>query len=166
MTLRAVVLADTHMRVDSRRRLPESLYRQLAGADVILHAGDLVDASVLDTLEAIAPTHAVLGNNDVTLSGRLPITATLDLEGVRIGMIHDSGPRAGRAARLRRRFPDTDIVVFGHSHVPVDAEGLDGQRLFNPGSPTERRSQPNRTFGLFELDDGAIRSTEVVVVDD
>jgi putative phosphoesterase len=166
MTLRAVVLADTHMRAGRARRLPAAVYRLFEGADVILHAGDLVDASVLDTLEAIAPTHAVLGNNDLTLCGLLPVVATLDLEGVRVAMVHDSGSSAGRARRLRRRFPNADIVVFGHSHVPVDAEGVEGQRLFNPGSPTERRSQPHRTAGLIELAEGAIRSTEVLVVDD
>ncbi len=91
---------------------------------------------------------------------------TLDLEGVHIGMIHDSGPTAGRRLRLGRQFPDADIVVFGHSHVPMDVEGMAGQRLFNPGSPTERRSQPHRTAGILELADGAIRSKTIVVVDD
>lgn len=163
--MRAVVLADTHMWVGGRRWLPESVYRLLDGADVILHAGDLVDASVLAILEAIAPTHAVLGNNDVALVGRLPVTATFDLAGVRVAMIHDSGPKVGRARRMRRRFADADMVVFGHSHVPLDCEGADGQRLFNPGSATERRSQPHRTAGVVELADGVIRSTEIVVVD-
>jgi putative phosphoesterase len=166
VTLRAVVLADTHLRAGGRRRLPERVVQLLAGADVILHAGDIADAGALAALEAIAPTYAVLGNNDHDLAGRLPLVADLELEGVRIAMIHDSGPRAGREARLHRKFPDADLVVFGHSHVPVDIEGVAGQRLFNPGSPTERRAQPHRTAGIIELAGGAIRSTEVVVVDD
>jgi hypothetical protein len=166
VTLRAVVLADTHMRVGHRRRLPERVVQMLEDADVILHAGDVVDASVLAMLEAMAPTYAVLGNNDHHLTGQLPLVANLELEGVRVAMVHDSGPSAGRAARMRRRFPDADLVVFGHSHIPVDIEGIGGQRLFNPGSPTERRTQPHRTAGIVELAEGAICSTEVVVVDD
>jgi putative phosphoesterase len=166
VTLRAVVLADTHMRAGGSRRLPSAVYRLLDDADIILHAGDLVDASVLDTLASIAPTHAVLGNNDTSLVGRLPLTRSLELEGVHITMLHDSGPRGGRAGRLRRQFPRADLVVFGHSHIPLDVAGLDGQRLFNPGSPTERRSQPHRTAGVLELADGAIRSVQIVVVDD
>jgi len=133
---------------------------------VILHAGDLVDRSVLDTLSSIAPTYAVLGNNDHDLVGRLPETQDLELEGVRIAMIHNSGSTSGRAARLRRKFPDADVVVFGHSHIPLATEGIEGQRLFNPGSPTQRRTQPHRTAGVFELEAGRIRSTEIVVVDD
>ncbi|MDP9073223.1 MAG: metallophosphatase family protein [Actinomycetota bacterium] len=166
MSLRAVVLADTHLWAGSGRRLPESVYRLLDGADVILHAGDLVDAGVLDTLSSIAPTYAVLGNNDHALTGILPETRAFELDGVRVAMIHDSGARTGRAARLRRRFPDADLVVFGHSHIPLDADGAGGQRLFNPGSPTQRRAQPHCTAGVLELDDGRIRSSEVIVVDD
>lgn len=166
MSLRAVVLADTHMWVGGHRALSESAYRLLDRADVILHAGDLVDASVLAILESIAPTTAVLGNNDVALVGQLPITATLELEGVRVAMIHDSGPRVGRSRRMHRRFADAKLVVFGHSHVPIDIEGIDGQRLFNPGSPTNRRSQPHHTAGVVELADGAIQSSAIVVVDE
>jgi putative phosphoesterase len=165
MTVRAVVLADTHMRAGGSRRLPEAVNQLLEHADVILHAGDIVDASVLAALEAIAPTYAVLGNNDRSLAGRLPISRTLELAGVQIAMIHDSGARAGRPRRMQRRFPDADIVVFGHSHIPVDAVGVDGQHLFNPGSPTERRRQPHCTAGVLELANGTIRSTEIVVVD-
>jgi putative phosphoesterase len=166
VTTRVVVLADTHMRAGSRRRLPERVYQLLDHADVILHAGDLVDVSVLETLESLAPTYAVLGNNDHSLAGRLPLTQELELDGVRVAMIHDSGAAAGRPARMSRRFPNAGIVVFGHSHVPVDAEGADGQRLFNPGSPTQRRSQPHRTAGVLELAGGALRHSHLVVVDD
>jgi uncharacterized protein len=166
VTIRAVVLADTHMRAGGRRRLPVRVHRLLTGADVILHAGDLIDASVLEALESVAPTYAVLGNNDHSLVATLPVTRTLVLDGVEIAMIHDSGPRTGRPARLRRRFPNAAIVVFGHSHVPFDAEGVAGQRLFNPGSPTERRSQPRCTAGVLELADGAIKSAKILIVDE
>jgi predicted phosphodiesterase len=79
-------------------------------------------------------------------------------------MVHDSGARKGRERRLRRRFPTADLVVFGHSHIPIDAPGLDGQRLFNPGSPTERRRQPVHTFGRLRIDEGRLVSHEIVAL--
>ena len=168
MPTHAVVLSDTHIRrrgLHSARgaartlgRLPDSAYAHLAEADVILHAGDILVGEVLDELRGFAPVHAVLGNNDAELAGLLPETESLVLDGVRIAMVHDSGPSAGRAGRMRRRFPDADVVVFGHSHIPWDDAGVDGQLLFNPGSPTERRSQPNHTLGTLDLDGGSVRS--------
>ncbi|MGI9023367.1 MAG: metallophosphoesterase family protein [Acidimicrobiales bacterium] len=151
-----VVLADTHIRQGSTRRMSDAAYAHLDRADVILHAGDVLVGDVLDELSGFAPVHAVLGNNDAELVGLLPETRLLDLEGLRIGMIHDSGPLTGRAGRMRRRFPDADVVVFGHSHIPWDTEGVDGQILFNPGSPTERRAQPSRTLGTLDIDDGRL----------
>ncbi|HSS11235.1 MAG TPA: metallophosphoesterase family protein [Acidimicrobiales bacterium] len=164
MTIRAVVLADTHVRAGRPRRLPEAAYRLLDRATVILHAGDVVDDSLLSTLSSIAPTYAVLGNNDQALTGALPTTRQLEFDGVPVAMVHDSGPRPGRAGRLHRRFPDAAVVVFGHSHIPVDEGGLDGQQLFNPGSPTERRSQPHHTVGVLDLADGRVRDHRIVVV--
>ncbi len=164
MRIRAVVLADTHMREGGRRLLPEDAYRLLAGADVVLHAGDVIDESLLATLGSMAPTFAVLGNNDLALEGSLPSTRQLDLAGVSVAMIHDSGARQGRAGRLHRRFPDAGVVVFGHSHVPVDEMGIDGQLLFNPGSPTERRSSPHHTLGVLEMHDGAVIDHRIVTL--
>jgi putative phosphoesterase len=151
-----VVLADTHIRRGSTRRLSDAVYAHLERADLILHAGDVVVADVLDELEGFAPVRTVLGNNDVELVGLLPETRVFDVEGVRIGMIHDSGASTGRAGRLRRRFPGADVVVFGHSHIPWDTEGVDGQVLFNPGSPTERRAQPHKTLGTLDIGDGRV----------
>jgi uncharacterized protein len=165
VTMRCVVLADTHMRAGGRRQLPEAAYRILDQADVILHAGDVLDGDVLAGLATIAPLYAVLGNNDRSLVGVLPITRIVDLEGVRVGMIHDGGARVGRAGRLRRKFPDAGVVVFGHSHVPVDQEGLAGQRLFNPGSPTERRGQPHHTLGILDFAGGELEDHRIVTVD-
>lgn len=164
MTTRAVVLADTHLRPGGRRRLPDPVYRALEQADVVLHAGDVVTADLLHELSGWAPVHAVLGNNDLDPSlASLPEARVEELDGVRVGMIHDSGPRAGRAARLRRRFPDAEVVVFGHSHIPWNQPGEGGQLLFNPGSPTERRAQPHHTFGLLELDAGRVARHRIVV---
>jgi hypothetical protein len=162
---RIVVLADTHVRRGSNRRLPDPVYRALDTADAILHAGDVVTADLLDELRGFAPLHAVLGNNDLELFGLLPQTLEVELGGVRVAMVHDSGVTAGRERRLARRFPDAAVVVFGHSHAPVDRLGLDGQRLFNPGSPTERRGQPRHTFGLLQLAGGEVTSHEVVAVE-
>jgi putative phosphoesterase len=155
---RVVVLADTHIRRSGTRRLPDTAYAHLEAADLILHAGDILVGEVLDELGGFAPVHAVLGNNDAELLGILPETRSLEVDGVRIAMVHDSGPAQGRAGRMRRRFPEADVVVFGHSHIPWDDAGVDGQLLFNPGSPTERRSQPDHTLGTLDLDGGRVVS--------
>jgi putative phosphoesterase len=163
--MRVVVLADTHVRDSGSTALPSRAWEELTSADVILHAGDVVETGLLEQLRRLAPVHAVLGNNDGSLAGVLPETLTLDIDGVAVAMIHDSGPRAGREGRLRRRFPASDVVVFGHSHIPWDQTGLDGQLLFNPGSATQRRSQTHRTLGILELAKGQVRRHEIVVVD-
>ena len=150
---RLAIVSDTHL-PRGRRRLPAEL---LAGADMILHAGDFMEASVLEELQALGPgVHAVRGNVDsAELQARLPLVRVVEVGGVRIGMIHDSGPAAGRLARLRRRFPDCDAVVFGHSHLPL-LESRDGFTIFNPGSPTERRRAPAHTIGFANVRDGRV----------
>jgi putative phosphoesterase len=160
-----VCLSDTHITRTGRRRLPDAARAELASADVVIHAGDVVHPEVLDDLARLAPLHAVLGNNDAELVGVLPPTLLLELEGVRIGVVHDAGPRAGRQARLGRRFPDADLVVFGHSHIPWNAAGRPGQWLLNPGSPTDKRAQPHPTLGVLELSSGELRSTRIVTLD-
>ena len=161
--MRVVVLSDTHVRDVGITGLPDEARRQLDVAHAILHAGDVVEAPLLRDLGAVAPVHAVLGNNDVGIV--VPETLVVELDGVRVAMIHDSGGRAGREGRMRRRFPDADLVVFGHSHQPVNQPGLDGQLLFNPGSPTQRRRSPHRTIGILDLAAGRIRRAEIVEVD-
>jgi putative phosphoesterase len=160
----AVVLSDTHVRRGGTRRLPDAAYAALDRADVVLHAGDVLIPELLDELRGFAPVHAVLGNNDHELVGRLPESIVVDIDGVEVAMIHDSGPRAGRAGRLRRRFPSAAVVVFGHSHLPCNEPGVDGQLLFNPGSPTERRMAPTRTIGMLELRRGRVHRAEIVDV--
>jgi len=155
---RIVVLADTHVRRGSDRHLPAAAYDELASADAIWHAGDVLIPELLDELSGFASVTAVLGNNDHELLGVLPDRVEEEVDGVRIAMVHDSGTTAGRERRMRRWFPDADLVIFGHSHAPVDAEGIDGQRLLNPGSPTERRRAPSHTLGVVEIDDGHLRT--------
>jgi putative phosphoesterase len=162
--VRVAVLSDTH---SPRRwqRCPPAVAERLNGVDAILHAGDVCTAATLDELAAFAPVHAVLGNNDgpdVAAWGA-PETLRLELAGLVIGMIHDSGPAAGRPARLRRLFPDAALVVFGHSHIPWD-QTHGGQRSFNPGSPTDRRRQPRGTMGELIIEDGALRAARIVPV--
>jgi hypothetical protein len=160
-----VVLADTHIRPGGRRRLPDAVYAALERADLVLHAGDVVSRELLDELSGFAPTLAVLGNNDAPLLGAVPEERLLTVEGLHIGMVHDSGPRKGREGRMRRRFPTADLVIFGHSHIPVDAQGLDGQRLFNPGSATERRAQPVHTYGRLVVEAGRLVDHTIVPLD-
>ena len=161
--MRAVVLSDTHITAGGRRRLPDEVYRALDTADVILHAGDIMTADLVHELGGFAPVHAVLGNNDDgELAGMLPEALVEDFEGVRVGMIHDSGARDGRPQRMRRRFPDSGVVVYGHSHIPFCGEGVDGQLLFNPGSPTDKRRQPFATYGVLELADARVVHAEII----
>jgi len=160
-----VVLADTHA---PRRwkHCPPAVAGYLRDADLILHAGDVCTAEVLDELSGYAPVRAVRGNNDgpdVAAWGA-PDTLELDLAGLPVAMIHDSGPARGRAARLRGRFPAARLVVFGHSHIPLD-ETAEGIRIFNPGSPTDRRRQPHPTIGLLRIGDGHLVSAQIVPVD-
>ena len=137
----------------------------LRGADVILHAGDVCTAAVLDELAAYAPVHAVRGNSDgpdVAAWGA-PDTLQLDLGGLQVALIHDSGPAVGRPTRLRRRFPEADLVIFGHSHIPLD-HAENRQRIFNPGSPTDRRRQPHGTVGLLDIAGGRLVSAQILPV--
>jgi uncharacterized protein len=162
--IRVVALSDTH----APRRwktCPAPVAAQLRQADVILHAGDVCTAAVLDELSGYAPVLAVVGNNDapdVAAWGATP-SLEVNLGGLRVAMIHDSGAADGRLRRLRRWFPGTDLVVFGHSHIPVDAEA-GGFRIFNPGSPTDRRRQPYGTVGVLRIDAGRLAAADIVAV--
>jgi uncharacterized protein len=150
------VLADTHM-PRGERALPLSCVRVLKRSDLILHAGDFFALSVLRSLELHAPVLGVRGNVDEPeVRALLPETRVVEAEGARIAMVHDAGPRDGRAKRLRKRFPDVDAVVFGHSHLPSHETGGDGFQVFNPGSPTERRRAPQHTMGIARARGGTV----------
>ena len=162
--MRVVVLADTHA-PRRWRACPPRVAEQLRGADLILHAGDVCTAAVLEELAQYAPVAAVLGNNDGDDVARWGAerTAELDLDGLHVAMVHDAGPAVGRLARMRRAFPRADLVVFGHSHIPLEESGYD-LRIFNPGSPTDRRRQPHGTLGLLQIDSGRLVQATIVPV--
>ena len=152
------VISDTHL-PRGARRLPDECVARIAAADLLLHAGDLSTADVLRELEAIGPpVFAVHGNVDsAELRRLLPAQRVVDAAGVRIAMVHDAGPRAGRLGRMRSRFGErADALVFGHSHLPLHERGEDGFQIFNPGSPTERRRAPHHTMGMARVEGGAL----------
>jgi putative phosphoesterase len=147
------VISDTHL-PRGTRRLPGECVRRIAGADLLLHAGDFSTLEVLRELEAIGPpVIGVHGNVDSEeLRELLPAERIVEAESARIAMVHDAGPRKGRLARLRQRFgAETDAVVFGHSHLPLHEQADDGFQIFNPGSPTERRRAPVHTMGMARI---------------
>ena len=161
--MNVLVLSDTHIGPSRpNRHLPDRVYELLGQADAVLHAGDVTSPELLHELGGFAPVHAVLGNNDVDL--QLPERLEVELAGVRVAMVHDSGPRTGRPERLRGWFPAADVVVFGHSHLPWREVDAGGQLHLNPGSPTERRMAPTRTVGRLELASGEVRAAEILDV--
>ncbi len=152
------VISDTHM-PRGARRLPQAFAEQIAGADLLLHAGDFMTVEVLRELERIGPPLVgVHGNVDTAeLQRLLPAERVVRVEDARIAMVHDAGPAAGRLRRMRARFGGTaDAVVFGHSHLPLHEQAEDGFQIFNPGSPTERRRAPAHTMGLARVEGSAI----------
>jgi putative phosphoesterase len=161
---RVAIISDTHM-PRGARRLPDACVERIQAADLLLHAGDVADLATLDMLRRLGPPlHAVAGNvDDAAVRATLPAEAVLAVDGVRIGMVHDSGAATGRLARLRARFPDAAAVVFGHSHLPLHEQG-DGLQIFNPGSPTERRRAPHHTMGVAVVEGGRI-AFELIAVD-
>ncbi|MFD7805500.1 metallophosphoesterase family protein [Streptomyces cellulosae] len=159
--MRLLLMSDTHL-PKRAKKLPEQLLEEIPRADVVVHAGDWVDTDTLDLLESRSRRLlAVYGNNDgPALRARLPEVARAELGGLRFGVIHETGPAQGREKRCAERFPDLDVLVFGHSHIPWDTTAPTGLRLLNPGSPTDRRRQPHCTYMTATADDGLL--TEVV----
>lgn len=155
-------MSDTHL-PRRARALPERLLADLPHADVVVHAGDWVDEATLDLLEQRSRrVIGVYGNNDgPALRARLPEVAHADLDGLRLAVVHETGPAQGRERRCADRFPDTDVLVFGHSHIPWDTTTDTGLRLLNPGSPTDRRRQPHCTYMTATAADGELRDVRL-----
>ena len=150
--MRLVLISDTHL-PHRGRDLPPAVWEAVESADVVIHAGDWVDIALLDDLQArSARLVGCWGNNDgPALRERLPERADVTLTGVRFTVVHETGAAAGREARMAARYPDTDVLVFGHSHIPWDTHAA-GLRLLNPGSPTDRRRQPFCTYMTADVD--------------
>jgi len=163
MPARLLFLADTHL-PKRARALPHAVWDAAGRADVVFHAGDWVSEDLLDELQQrAAQLVGVYGNNDgEALRARLPEVARVQLEGIRFAMVHETGPARGREERADERFPDADVLVFGHSHIPWDTRSPRGLRLLNPGSPTDRRRQPFRTYMTAVADGGQLREVELV----
>ncbi len=163
--MRIAVISDTHS-PRFWKRCPPAVAAALDGVDLILHAGDVCLVETLEELSAYAPVLAVRGNNDGPVTSPRGVhrrSSRSSWTGVRLAMLHDSGPSTGRGRRLRRRFPDADLVVFGHSHIPWN-EVTEGQVAFNPGSPTDKRRQPQGTLGELILEDGVLVSARIFPV--
>lgn len=160
--MRLLLLSDTHL-PKRARALPAAVLDELPRADVVVHAGDWVDTATLDLLqERSRRLIGVYGNNDGPgLRARLPEVAYADLDGLRLGVVHETGAAQGRERRCAERFPDLDVLVFGHSHIPWDTTADTGLRLLNPGSPTDRRRQPHCTYMTADVTGG--RLTGVVL---
>jgi putative phosphoesterase len=159
--VRLVAMSDTHF-PRRARDLPAPLWAAVDAADVVVHAGDWCTADLLDTLEArSARLLGVAGNNDgPDLWARLPEVARAEIAGVRIAVVHETGAATGRERRCAAAYPDTDVLFFGHSHIPWDTTTDTGLRLLNPGSPTDRRRRPHHTFLTAELRDGGLHDVE------
>ena len=150
------IISDTHL-PRGQRRLPDSCIERLAAADLIIHAGDFVTAAVLDEVKSYGEVEAVQGNmDDGQLRRLLPHTLVIDAGPLKLGVVHNGGPRVGRPERMRKRFPEAAAVIFGHSHTPLHEIGDDGFQIFNPGSPTDKRRAPSHTMGLATSRHGAI----------
>jgi putative phosphoesterase len=158
VSTRLLIVSDTHV-PQRARALPDSLWRAIEAADVVIHAGDWNGVDLLDEFERrSARLLAVYGNNDGDeLRTRLPEVARATLDGIRFAVVHETGGKDGREARMAVAYPETDVLVFGHSHIPWDTVAHTGLRLLNPGSPTDRRRQPRATYLTAVADDGVLR---------
>ena len=164
--LRLLLVSDTHLPTRAKE-LPAPLLAELPRADVVIHAGDWVDVATLDLLESRSRRLiGVYGTNDgPELRARLPEVARVELDGLRLGVVHETGAAVGREGRCAARFPDLDVLVFGHSHIPWDTTSPTGLRLLNPGSPTDRRRQPYCTYMTAVVSDGRLTDVHLHLVE-
>jgi putative phosphoesterase len=165
MSTSLLLISDTHL-PKRAKALPEAVWAAVDAVDLVVHAGDWVDEATLDALEQRATRLVgVFGNNDgPELRARLPEVARFEVDGVRFAVVHETGAAAGRERRADEAYPDTDVLVFGHSHIPWDTVSPAGLRLLNPGSPTDRRRQPECTMMTARVADGVLADVVVVPV--
>jgi putative phosphoesterase len=154
--VRLLLLADTHV-PRRAKALPAAVWDEVDRADVVVHAGDWVAASLVEAVTARARLIGCYGNNDgPDVRALLPDLARVELDGLRLAVVHETGASAGRDERMAALYPDVDVLVFGHSHIPWDATASTGLRLLNPGSPTDRRRQPFCTYLTAEVEGGRL----------
>ena len=160
--MRLLIITDTHVPTRARD-LPPRVWDEVDDADVVIHAGDWMDLALLDAMqERSARLIACWGNNDgPELRERVPEVARVTLDGVRLVVTHEAGASAGRDKRMAAAYPDTDVLVFGHSHIPWDTTAPGGLRLLNPGSPTDRRRQPHCTYMTATIAGGVVGDVEL-----
>ena len=166
MATRLLLVADTHVPKRARALTPD-VWAAVEAADIVVHAGDWVDEALLDELlRRSTRLVGVWGNNDgQALRARLPEIARETIDGVRLAVVHETGSVAGREARADAAYPDTDLLVFGHSHIPWDSVTPNGLRLLNPGSPTDRRRQPRCTMMTAVADSGRLVDVSLIAVE-
>lgn len=164
MTTTMLLLADTHIPARARR-LPDAVLEAIDAADIVVHAGDWVDVATLDLIEYRSKRfYGVYGNNDgADLRERLPEIARFVVDGRSFAVIHETGPARNREERMDAAFSDTDVLIFGHSHIPWDTVTPAGMRLLNPGSPTDRRREPVCTMMTLRINDGGLEVTLIPV---
>lgn len=160
--MRLTILSDTHVPTRAKD-LPAAVWQAIDSADVVIHAGDWMALSLFDAIQArAARLVGVYGNNDgPTIRSRLPEVARANLGGVRVVVVHETGARTGRELRAEIAYPETDLLIFGHSHIPWDSTTPHGLRLLNPGSPTDRRKEPACTYLTAEIDDVQVRNVRL-----
>jgi putative phosphoesterase len=164
MATRLLLISDTHI-PKRARAIPEAVVRAADAADLIVHAGDWVTAAVLDDLEQHGEVLGVWGNNDgADLRARLPEVARRRIEQLDVAVVHETGDAQRRERRMDEAFPDADLLIFGHSHIPWDSTTPKGLRLLNPGSPTDRRRQPRHTFMTAVIDGDVLRDVDLVAL--
>ncbi len=155
--MRLTIVSDTHIPTRAKD-LPAPVWQSIQSADVVIHAGDWMAPALLDEMESrAARLIGVYGNNDgPAIRSRLPEVAITTLDGLRVAVVHETGAKTGRELRAQIAFPDTDLLVFGHSHIPWDSQAPHGLRLLNPGSATDRRRQPFCTYLTAEIDNAVL----------
>lgn len=153
--MQILVTADTHLSDPSE--LPPDLINVANASEMILHAGDFISSDIYDFLNELGHLEAVRGNSDeAALRGRLPLKHVVQVDGIKIGLIHGSGTPFGMARRAVLEFPDTQAVVYGHAHRPSQ-EMIGDVLVMSPGSPTSNRFQSKNTYGLLIVHQGTVR---------
>jgi uncharacterized protein len=160
--MRLLLMSDTHIPARARD-LPAPLWHDIASADVVIHAGDWISLAAVEAVRSRSRSLlGVYGNNDgPEVRAVLPEIARAEPGGLRVAVVHETGPKRGREARCESRFPDCDLLVFGHSHIPWDSVASGGMRLLNPGSPTDRRAQPHATYMTARILNGSLQDVEL-----